>query len=106
MIKAMTVCKLVFLFTVLLLAPNLQAEVRGSSNFKIQADGITSATNMASTSFKLFSILGDGRAVKLSNSGSYKLGSSVVYVIGGRSIEDSLCFPIRLQSKKSAVVCL
>ena len=95
------------LFGTLLLCPlSLQAEVRASSNFKMQVDGLASAINMGSSSFKLFSILGDGRAVKLSSSNKFKLGSSVVYAIGTPVAEDAFCFPVRAQNAKVVLICL
>ena len=72
----------------------------------MQADGLAPAINMNSGGYKLFGIVGDSRTVKLSHFSNYKLGSRVVYVMGSRTVVDSLCFPIRLQGKKSVVVCL
>jgi hypothetical protein len=87
---------------------NLQAEVRASSNFKMQADGVASAVNMNSSNFKLFSIVGDGRAVNLSSSSHFKLGSSVVYAIGTSTgtVDDEFCFPVRTLNAKVAIICL
>ena len=98
--------KQVILLCVMMLLPLcIQGEVRSSSNFKMQADGLASAVNMDSSSYKLFSIIGDGRGVKLSSSSNFKLGSSVVYAIGAVA-EDSFCFPVRAQNAKVVLICL
>lgn len=65
----------------LILSISVFANIRSSENYKIESDGISSAQQMSSANYQLFSIAGDTRILGQASSSNYSLGGGTIYVI-------------------------
>lgn len=74
--KMLLACSLSFA-----LSATVNATIRSSANYKIDSDGISSAQQMSSANYQLFSIAGDTRIIGEATSASYFLGGGTIYVI-------------------------